>query len=138
MESKNNAGHLCALLTIIIWGTTFISTKVLLVDFQPVEILFFRFIMGLLVLLIIYPHHLTGTTRKQEFTFAAAPLWNLLILSFGEYRPYLYDGFKCRCYYFSCTILYGYFKPSVFERRRKVTGKFLYWFRCCNDRDIPD
>ncbi|RKJ06979.1 hypothetical protein D7X87_01910 [bacterium D16-54] len=41
--------------TILIWGTTFISTKILLADFQPVEILFFRFIMGYLVLLIAYP-----------------------------------------------------------------------------------
>lgn len=72
MENKNKAGHLCALLTIIIWGTTFISTKVLLVDFRPVEILFFRFAMGLLMLLIIYPHRLAGTSCRQEFTFAAA------------------------------------------------------------------
>lgn len=58
MENKNTTGHLSALLTIIIWGTTFISTKVLLTDFQPVEILFFRFIMGLLALLVVYPHRL--------------------------------------------------------------------------------
>ena len=70
MENRNKAGHLCALLTIIIWGTTFISTKILLVDFQPVEILFFRFVMGLLALLIIYPHRLKATTKRQELTFA--------------------------------------------------------------------
>ena len=79
MENKNNVGHLCALLTIIIWGTTFISTKVLLVDFQPVEILFFRFVMGLLALLIIYPHRLTGMTRNQEFTFVAAGLCGICL-----------------------------------------------------------
>src|SRR5699024_8592084 len=56
------------------WGTTFISTKVLLVDFQPVEILFFRFVMGLLALLVVYPHRMKGTTVKQEFTFVAAGL----------------------------------------------------------------
>ena len=48
MKGNGTAGHLSALLTIIIWGTTFISTKILLADFQPVEILFFRFVMGLL------------------------------------------------------------------------------------------
>ena len=79
MERKNNAGHLCALLTIIIWGTTFISTKILLVDFQPVEILFFRFIMGLLVLLAIYPHRLKGTTERQELTFVAAGLCGICL-----------------------------------------------------------
>lgn len=72
MENKNTVGHLSAILTIIIWGTTFISTKVLLVDFQPVEILFFRFVMGLLALCAVYPHWLKGTTRKQELIFAGA------------------------------------------------------------------
>ena len=47
MKHNCTAGHLFALLTIVIWGTTFISTKILLKDFQPVEILFFRFVMGL-------------------------------------------------------------------------------------------
>ena len=79
MENKHTAGHLSALLTIIIWGTTFISTKILLVDFQPVEILFFRFIMGLLTLLVIYPHRLKGTTRRQEFTFVAAGLCGICL-----------------------------------------------------------
>lgn len=71
MENKTT-GHLSALLTIIIWGTTFISTKVLLVDFQPVEILFFRFVMGLLALIVVCPHRLKGTDRRQELSFAAA------------------------------------------------------------------
>ena len=30
MTNKTAAGHLAALVTILIWGTTFISTKVLL------------------------------------------------------------------------------------------------------------
>ena len=74
MEQTKASGHLSALLTISIWGTTFISTKVLLVDFQPIEILFFRFVMGLLALMLVYPHRMKGTTRRQELTFAAAGL----------------------------------------------------------------
>ncbi|MDD3360383.1 MAG: DMT family transporter [Hespellia sp.] len=74
MKTKNTMGHLSALLTIIIWGTTFISTKILLNDFQPVEILFLRFLIGLLALLVVYPHRLRGTTPKQEGILAAAGL----------------------------------------------------------------
>lgn len=55
----------------MIWGTTFISTKIFLVDFRPIEFLFFRFVMDLLMLSIISPHRLTGTSHKQELTFAA-------------------------------------------------------------------
>lgn len=74
MKNKTSIGHLTALLTIVIWGTTFISTKVLLADFQPVEILFFRFVIGFLTLLAICPKRLKGVTRKQELTFLAAGL----------------------------------------------------------------
>ena len=79
MENKKTAGHLLALLTVIIWGTTFMSTKIQLADFQPVEILFLRFIMGFLALLAAYPHRLKGTNRKQEITFAAAGLCGICL-----------------------------------------------------------
>ncbi len=74
MKHKNIAGHAASLLTVIIWGTTFISTKILLQNFPPVQILFFRFLVGLAALLVVYPHRLHGTTRKQELSFAAAGL----------------------------------------------------------------
>ena len=35
VSEKSWAGHAAALVTILIWGTTFISTKVLLTDFLP-------------------------------------------------------------------------------------------------------
>lgn len=79
MANSKEKGHLAALITILIWGTTFISTKVLLVDFQPIEILFFRFLMGLLALLLVYPHRLKGTTIKQEGVFAAAGFFGVCL-----------------------------------------------------------
>lgn len=79
MESRGSAGHLAALFTIIIWGTTFISTKVLLTDFKPVEILFFRFVMGFLALLLVSPHRMKGVDRKQEMTFVLAGLCGICL-----------------------------------------------------------
>lgn len=79
MERKQTAGHFAALLTIVIWGTTFISTKILLVDFQPGEILFFRFVMGFLVLLAAYPKRLKTADYKQELTFVAAGLCGICL-----------------------------------------------------------
>ena len=74
MRNKKSAGHLAALFTIIIWGTTFISTKVLLTEFRPVEILFCRFVMGFAALFLVCPHRMKGVKRKQEMTFALAGL----------------------------------------------------------------
>jgi len=79
MENKKLIGHFSALLTIIIWGTTFISTKILLTDFKPVEILFFRFVMGFLALLVIYPKRLKVTEQKQEIIFMAAGLCGICL-----------------------------------------------------------
>lgn len=77
--NKTTTGHIAALITIVIWGTTFISTKILLVDFTPIEILFFRFLLGLLVLIIVYPKRLKLKDRKQELTFAAAGLCGICL-----------------------------------------------------------
>lgn len=63
-----------ALFTVTIWGTTFISTKILLRDFSPVEVLFIRFFIALIALSIAYPHRLKVTNRKHEWYFAAAGL----------------------------------------------------------------
>lgn len=79
MNKKITAGHITALITIVIWGTTFISTKILLTDFTPIEILFFRFLLGLLVLTAAYPKRLKITDKKQELTFAAAGLCGICL-----------------------------------------------------------
>lgn len=73
-ERTNAAGHLAAAVTIFIWGTTFISTKVLLTAFTPLEILFFRFFIGYAALWIAAPRLLKLEDKKQELLFAAAGL----------------------------------------------------------------
>ena len=82
MKNKRLLGHFAAIFTIIVWGTTFISTKVLLADFNPVEILFVRLVMGLVALFIAYPHKMQGVTKKQELTFALAGLTGISMYYF--------------------------------------------------------
>lgn len=74
MMNNITKGHLLALFTMLIWGTTFISTKILLHVFSAIEILFIRFIIGIIVLFIIYPKRLKTKDRKHEITFLAAGL----------------------------------------------------------------
>lgn len=73
-HDKTPTGHLAAFITILIWGTTFISTKVLLETFSPVEILFIRFVMGYLALWLVCPRTLNLDSRRQEPLFMAAGL----------------------------------------------------------------
>lgn len=79
MEHNTMIGRLMALMTVLIWGTTFISTKVLLNVFQPVEILLLRFVLGFTALLVAYPRVLRGTSRRQEAVFAAAGLCGICL-----------------------------------------------------------
>ena len=72
--NKTLHGHIAAFLTILIWGTTFISTKVLLRTFEPVEILFIRFMIGYFALWCVCPRRLKISHKRQEWYFAAAGL----------------------------------------------------------------
>ena len=74
MKTDCGKGHAAALFTIAVWGTTFISTKVLLQAFQPVEILFIRFTLGLAALCLVCPRRMKGVTKGQELVFAGAGL----------------------------------------------------------------
>ena len=64
--------HAFALFTVFVWGFTFVSTKVLLEDFAPIEVLFGRFTIGLIALCILRPHVLRLERRSHEWLFIAA------------------------------------------------------------------
>ena len=84
-------GHLLALATILLWGTTFVSTKVLLQhNLSPAEILFSRFLMGFLFLVAFFPKRLTGTTFAQEKYFALAGLCGITLYYLFENNALLY------------------------------------------------
>lgn len=79
MLKNPNAGHLMAMLTVFLWGTTFISTKILLTGFQPVEILFFRFIIAVIVLTLACPKRIKGFELQREALFALAGLTGICL-----------------------------------------------------------
>lgn len=78
-EKKQIAGHMLACGTQIMWGATFVSTKVLLDYFLPAEVLFTRAVLAFLALLIVYSHHLKLKNPKQEFAFAGAGLFGIVL-----------------------------------------------------------
>ena len=51
MGNHKLQGHLLAFFTVMVWGTTFVATKVLLRSFSPIEIMVARFAVGFLALL---------------------------------------------------------------------------------------
>lgn len=79
MKSDQVYGHLAAFLTILIWGTTFISTKILLEVLTPIEILLIRFLIGYFALWFVYPHRLCVGNKKHEGYFMAAGLCGITL-----------------------------------------------------------
>lgn len=62
-------GHVLAMITILIWGTTFVSTKILLTEFSPEEILIYRFFIALIIVIFIYHKGFKVLSFKEEGLF---------------------------------------------------------------------
>lgn len=81
MNRKPALGHLAAFATIFIWATTFISIKVLLIEFSPVEIMVFRLVIAYVVLLIAKPRFFRAKSFKDELLFMLAGLSGVTLYS---------------------------------------------------------
>ena len=74
-------GHLLALAVSIVWGTTYISTKVLLEAFHPVEILIFRFVLAWAILFLCAPKPHYSLLENYALTFSMASTVGLIVSS---------------------------------------------------------
>lgn len=83
-------GHLLAAITIVIWSTTFISTKVLLRTFTPVEILILRFLLGYLSLTVLRPRPLKTEGWRQEVMYMLAGLTGVTLYYMLENTALIY------------------------------------------------
>jgi drug/metabolite transporter (DMT)-like permease len=81
--SKKTIGHLIALFTIVIWGTTFIASKFLLEVFTPIQIMIMRFTIAYVVLLILN-HKREKLRLKEEAGFLLLALTGCTIYFISE------------------------------------------------------
>lgn len=92
MKNKQAVGHIIAILTIAVWGTTYISTKILLEAFSPTEILITRFVMGYAFLWLIHPKSEKVNSKKDELLFAAAGLSGMTLYYLLENVSLIYTS----------------------------------------------
>lgn len=78
-EKQRILGHVMACGTQIMWGATFVSTKVLLEQFMPSEVLFTRAVLAFLMLFLVSPHPLKLKNPKQEVAFMGAGLFGIVL-----------------------------------------------------------
>lgn len=74
-KSKAYWYHIITILTVAIWGTTFVSTKVLIgYGLSPIEILFYRFLLAYLCIWFVCPRKLLAKNIKDELLFVGTGL----------------------------------------------------------------
>lgn len=78
--SSRLSGHLMALFVTVVWGTTLISSKVLIQGgLAPLEIMTFRFIVAWAALFLLSPKPLIPKSLKGELPFIGAGLTGLTV-----------------------------------------------------------
>ena len=79
MKLTHGYYHLIAILTVAIWGLTFIATKVLINHgLTPQEIFFYRFLIAYIGIWAISPKHLFADNLKDElWSSQKIQLWGL-------------------------------------------------------------
>ncbi len=80
---KKATGHIFALITIIVWGSTFITTKMLLTELTPVQIMLCRFAIAYVVLWLIRPKA-EKTAVKDELLFLAMGIFGCTLYFITE------------------------------------------------------
>lgn len=85
MKLKHGYYHLIAILTVAIWGLTFIATKVLINHgLTPQEIFFYRFLIAYIGIWAISPKRLFATSLKDELWLAAGGIFGGSLYFFTE------------------------------------------------------
>ena len=116
-DKKQILGHILACGTQIMWGATFVSTKILLKNFLPAEVLFTRAVIAFILLFIFYPHCLKLKDRRQEIWFAGAGLFGIVLYFMLENTALTMTyasnvGIIVACAPFFVAVVVGFFFPN--------------------------
>ena len=122
------AGHIIAILTVIVWGTTFISTKILLRSFTPIEILFLRMILGYIALWLTKPKFLKIPDKKKEFLFAGAGLCGVTLYFLFENIALMYSSASNISVIVSLAPFFTAIFARFFTKEEKLHARFFIGF----------
>lgn len=84
-------GHIVTFITVAVWGVTFINSKLLLTAFEPIEILFDRFVLGFAAMWLLPPRFLKVKSIKDELYMAAAGLLGITLYFLCENTALVYS-----------------------------------------------
>lgn len=113
--------HLTAVMVVVVWGMTFISTKVLIVHgLSPQEIFLFRFCWLMLQCVLSLSIVFLPVIWKMSYIWWVAEYWVAPCSSFTEHSSGADTGFKCIFHH-----MYGPVIDSCSDRIVRSDGKGL-------------
>ncbi len=84
-------GHLAILTVVVIWATTYISTKILLDAFTPMQILLVRTVLGCFFLFLCNPKKMVYKQKGDRLLLAGAGLCGIFLYYFLENTALVYS-----------------------------------------------
>lgn len=129
MQDNNRLiAHLFALGTTIVWGTTFISSKILLESLTPSEIIVYRFAIAIAFLYLLRPHFFRhGRGWRMEAAFAGAGLSGVSVYFLFENTALTYT-YASNVGVIICTAPFFTGLASAIVFRDKLQGNFFWGF----------
>ena len=130
MGKKSFVGHALALVTAIIWGVAFVATKNMLGDYTPLEILLLRFIIGYVMLWILYPHPMKIKRKVTELNLFLAGFTGVTLYFVCENTALEYTYASNVSLLVSAAPIFTGLLAMIFLKKEKMTKNFVLGFIC--------
>lgn len=129
MTFKNQIqGHSMAVFTTLVWGSTFVSTKVLLADFSPYEIIVYRLILAYLIFLVACPKGLPFHSWKQELLYASAAMTGVVLYQIFENLALTYSYASTAGVVITTAPMFTGIFACIFLKEEKLGWRFFAGF----------
>lgn len=114
--------------TILVWGTTYLATQVLLESFTPIEILVYRFGLALIVLYLIFPKILKWQGWKFELFCLLAAVSGISVYQYLENVALIYTSASNVSIIISCAAFFTAIFSKLFLKDEEINLNFYIGF----------
>ena len=129
LHSPRLAGHMMALATAFVWGSTFICSKVMLAYYTPVQLMLMRFALGYVVLWLLRPRWLKFQLR-QELIFLAMGILGCTLYFLAENNALHYTLAANVSIIVALAPILTAILAHIFTKDEKLHASVWYGFLC--------
>lgn len=128
MEKKVFGAHLAAFLTMMVWGTSFIVSKLAFDYLTPIQVLFWREIVSILSLFVLYPKFFRWQGWKTELLMFLAAFTAMTLYQFLENYAVYYTEPSNVSVIVSTAPFFTLLVARMFDKTERITSTFLVGF----------